>query len=90
MRYLFPVLGLVAIARGQYDYGVDRSTFIKRQDASLILTGAHSPDGSTGLRREMRDLETDSTTWTLYLLGLDMMQNTDQSQEASWYQIAGT
>lgn len=90
MRFLFILLGLLVGARGiRYDYGVERSSMVKRQTSSLPLTGVHNLDGSTGLRREIRDLETDPTTWNLYLLGLDFMQSLDQSQMNSWYQIAG-
>src|ERR1700710_1597326 len=91
IRYLFTNLGIVPIIRGaQYDYGLDRSALVKRQDSTLPLTGVHNPDGSLGLRREIRDLETDDIAWNLYILGLDMMQYTDQSDAESWYQIAGT
>jgi hypothetical protein len=90
MRCLFAILGIVAFVGAQYDYGFDhRSTTVKRQSSSLPLTGVHNPDGTMGLRREVGDLETDTTTWNLYMLGLDMMQYTDQSQMESWYQIMG-
>lgn len=76
-----------------YDYGIDRSTIVKRQSSSTYATtGVHTgtgPNGSTPLRLEIRDLEKDPITWTLYILGLDMLQFTPQTQMLSWYQIAG-
>lgn len=77
-----------------YDYGgIDRSNAIKRQSSSpYVVTGVHTgsgPNGSVPLRLEVRDLERDPTTWTLYLLGLDMLQFTNQMELLSWYQITG-
>ncbi|KAF8860872.1 Di-copper centre-containing protein [Acephala macrosclerotiorum] len=76
-----------------YDYGIDRSTIFKRQTSNFYaITGVHTgsgPNGSTPLRLEIRDLERDSTTWTLYILGLDMLQYAPQTEMLSWYQIAG-
>ena len=34
-------------------------------------------------------MEKDTDLWTLYILGLNMMQYTDQSELLSYYQIAG-
>jgi len=78
-----------------YDYGgIDRRTILKRQTPSspYVVTGVHSgagPNGSTPLRLEIRELEQDSTIWTLYILGLDMLQYTNQTEMLSWYQITG-
>ncbi|KAE9382243.1 Di-copper centre-containing protein [Stipitochalara longipes BDJ] len=78
-----------------YDYGgIDRSTILKRQSPSspYVVTGVHTgtgPSGSTPLRLEVRELEQDSITWTLYILGLDMLQYTNQTEMLSWYQITG-
>lgn len=89
MRNFFLILGLAAIVRGQYDYGIGRRLLVMRQNSSLPLTGIHNPNGSMGIRQEIRDLEKDPVTWNLYLLGLDMMQYTNQAYLTSWYQIAG-
>ncbi|CAK7220176.1 hypothetical protein SBRCBS47491_004101 [Sporothrix bragantina] len=40
-------------------------------------------------RQEIRQMEKDTDLWTLYILGLNMMQYTDQSELLSYYQIAG-
>lgn len=76
-----------------YDYGVNRSAIIKRQTSNhYAVTGIHTgsgPNGSTPLRIEIRDLEKDRIAWTLYILGLDMLQYTPQTEMLSWYQIAG-
>jgi len=74
-----------------YDYGVDRSSIIKRQSPSpYVVTGIPTvKGGTTPLRLEVRQLEQDPTTWTLYILGLDMLQYTNQTQMLSWYQITG-
>lgn len=78
-----------------YDYGIDRSFLAKRQSQSnstYAITGVHTGDGVNGslpIRQEVRELEENADLWTLYILGLDMMQGTDQSDLMSWYQIAG-
>jgi hypothetical protein len=76
-----------------YDYGIDRRKIIKRQSSTpFATTGIQTgsgPNASTPLRLEIRDLELDPTTWTLYILGLDMLQYTDQAEVLSWYQITG-
>ena len=90
MCYVLAILGIIAIVGAQYNYGFDpRTTIVKRQSSSLPLTGVHNPDGTLGLRREVDDLATDPTTWNLFMLGLDMMQWTDQSDIESWYQVMG-
>ena len=76
-----------------YDYGVDRSHIIKRQSSSpYVVTGIQPGPGSNGatsLRLEIRELEKDPTTWTLYILGLDMLQYANQTEMLSWYQVTG-
>lgn len=78
-----------------YDYGMDRSLLAKRQYqsyATYAITGVHTGSGVNGslpLRQEVRELEENTDLWTLYILGLDMMQGTDQNDLLSWYQIAG-
>ncbi|KAG9232333.1 hypothetical protein BJ875DRAFT_82768 [Amylocarpus encephaloides] len=76
----------------RYDYGVEGHNFIKRQTGFIPATGVHigsGPAGSAPQRLEIRELEKDKTMWTLYILGLDMLQNVDQSDMQSWYQIMG-
>ncbi|KUJ18454.1 Di-copper centre-containing protein [Mollisia scopiformis] len=75
-----------------YDYGVNPTSLLKRQTFKYyavtgIQTGS-GPNDSTPLRLEIRDLEKDPITWTLYILGLDMLQYTPQTEMLSWYQIA--
>jgi len=76
-----------------YNYGIDRSKLFKRQYPGPYVTAGiktgSGPNGSKPLRLEVRELEKDPMTWTLYLLGMDMMQYTDQSELLSWYQVTG-
>ncbi|KAL3419107.1 tyrosinase precursor [Phlyctema vagabunda] len=87
----FGVLLLLLLQKASaasYDYGIDTHSLVPRQAISnIIITGALP--SSNGVRREIRDLEKDNTTWTLYLLAMDMMQYTNQSDMQSWYQLAG-
>ncbi|KAI6717340.1 hypothetical protein JHW43_000243, partial [Diplocarpon mali] len=76
-----------------YDYGANLPR-LKRQTSSgyIPVTGVHTGSGANGsapLRVEIRELEKDPVAWTLYLLGLDMLQYTPQTETLSWYQIAG-
>ena len=93
---LLAVVGILIFQLSQaqsYDYGTARSKILKRQSpAPLVVTGVQTgagPSGSAPLRYEVRDLQKDDTTWTLYILGLDVMQNIPQTDLHSWYQIAG-
>ena len=76
-----------------YDYGADPPRLPKRQSSEFFpITGVHTGSGVNGslpLRIEVRELEKDPVAWTLYILGLDMLQYTPQSELLSWYQIAG-
>ncbi|KAH7627267.1 hypothetical protein B0T09DRAFT_180188 [Sordaria sp. MPI-SDFR-AT-0083] len=77
---------------GAYNYGFDAAKLIKRQLASQepvpVVRGAEG--GQTiRLRQEVRQLEQDKELWTLYILGLSLMQFTDQSSPVSWYGITG-
>jgi tyrosinase len=45
--------------------------------------------GDIHVRQEIRQLEQDQDMWTLYILGLSMLQFTAQSSPTSWYSIAG-
>ena len=83
-----------AVAHASYDYGFDRNTILKRQTSDIYpVTGIQTSSGtneSVPLRREIRQLEQDNITWNLYILGLDLLQYTNQTEMLSWYQIAGT
>ena len=78
---------------GSYEYGIDRNAILKRQSpSSFAINGIHTgtgPGGSLPLRLEIRDLEKDNTTWTLYLLGLDMLHSKNQTEMLSWYSLTG-
>lgn len=78
---------------GAYDYGFDAARLIKRQLASQepvpVVTGAEGGE-TIRPRQEIRQLEQDKELWTLYILGLSLMQFTDQSSPVSWYGITGT
>lgn len=96
--YSFPAISAAPTIPEQsypsYDYGLDRSVIFKRQTSNFYaITGINTgsgPNGSTPLRLEIRELEKDTMTWALYILGLDMLQYTPQTEMLSWYQIAGT
>ena len=85
---------------GRYDYGVDVNTLVRRQssasDGPVVVTGdsaingsGNGNNGSFPVRKEVRELQGDNLSWTLYILGLDMMQGLDQADDLSWYQIMG-
>lgn len=91
---LLALLTLVAGVLGGrypgYNFGADVYRRVKRQtSAPWVLTSLADPDSDLPLRQEIRDLENDTDQWTLYLLGLSMMQFTNQSDPLSWYQITG-
>ena len=88
------LLSLVAGHSPSYDYGFDVSKVVKRQLRHPILVRGAKPGDSTGngevpIRPEIRELEDDDDKWTLYLLGVSMMQFTDQTDPTSWYSITG-
>jgi tyrosinase len=77
-----------------YDYGGSKSKLFERQSSGpIVTTGVKvgvGQNGSLPLRIEIREMQKDTTMWTLYLLGLDFMQrNKSQSDMESWYQVAG-
>lgn len=82
-----------AVAPTSYDYGINISTILKRQSSNnFAVTGINTGNGTNGsvpARQEIRQLEQDDIMWTLYILGLDMLQFTNQTEMLSWYQIAG-
>lgn len=92
-RVLIPaLLFLVQHAAGQaYDYGFDLSKLASRQATSspFVVKGLPPVKGNIPLRQEIRQLQKSPEKWTLYILGLSMMQYMDQSDQLSWYQIAG-
>lgn len=86
---------MISLAVGtSYDYGFDVKSGLKdkRQSGGFIVTTGMplNEDGSVPVRREIRDLQQDSDRWELYILALDMMQWTDQSDQSSWYGITGS
>lgn len=82
------------VAATSYNYGFDVTTALKakRQSGGIIVTQGMplNRDGSVPLRVEIRDLQQNPDKWALYILALDMMQFTVQSDETSWYSILGT
>ena len=88
-------LASTALAQQQYhgyDFGPDAHLRLKRQEMEgpWILRSLTTVDGDLPLRKEIRDLENNEDQWTLYLLGLSMMQFTKQTDNVSWYKITGT
>lgn len=81
------------VAATSYKYGFDVTTAMKakRQTGGFIVTKGmpRNTDGSIPARVEIRDLQQNPDKWALYILALDMMQYTDQSDETSWYGILG-
>jgi tyrosinase len=83
-----------------YDYGFDVKARVKRsqldrraalvvQDKAAAATAAAAGDVEVLVRQEIRQLEQDTDLWTLYILGLSMMQFTDQASPTSYYGLAG-
>jgi hypothetical protein len=91
--FVAALLPLLAIAQDSYDYGFNISTILKRETSTFFaVTGVdetNAAGGSVPVRQDIRQLELDKITWTLYILGLDILQSTSQAQMLSWYQIAG-
>jgi tyrosinase len=79
-----------------YDFGAGISRLNRRRSitqSALVFNQLASvtedDDDNKALRKEIRDLEQNEDQWTLYILGLSMMQYTNQSDEISWYQVTG-
>lgn len=75
-----------------YDYGTRRDQNSKREPAYFIgVTGSSYNNSTLPIRKEIRELqeEGEGEAWTLYLLGLEMMQKADSEDPRGWYQIAG-
>lgn len=81
-----------------YDYGFDVGEHLSRRSFGSTY-GTNNPfvvgglggdrNGTMPARQEIRQMEKDTYMWTLYILGLNLMQYTDQSHLLSYYQIAG-
>lgn len=92
-RFCFLVLALLpwclSAHRGAYDYGFDVSRQLnKRQFGEPIVVKGWGSD-NVQVRQEIRELERDRELWTLYLLGVSLMQFSDQSSLTSWYSLTG-
>jgi hypothetical protein len=60
---------------------------------AIIVTGAiggnNVTTGARAFRREINDFVQSGPAWDLYVLSLQSMQNSSQSNPLSYYQIAG-
>ncbi|KAK3337241.1 hypothetical protein B0T19DRAFT_481606 [Cercophora scortea] len=77
---------------GSYNYGFDVTRRLRRQVAQQQqqpLVVVRGGGGGVQLRQEIRQLEQNQDQWTLYILGLSLMQFTDQTSPTSWYGITG-
>lgn len=81
-----------------YDYGFDVHEQLSRRSLKsyspstpFVVSGIASSSSNPQVypRQEVRQMEKNTDLWTLYMLGLSMMQYTPQSQLLSYYQIAG-
>ncbi|TVY93845.1 Tyrosinase [Lachnellula willkommii] len=79
---------------GSYNYdsvrNLARNPIVPRQSTQNFypVTGPAS-NGTVVLRQEIRELQKNQTLWTLYVLALDILQYTNQTDMLSWYQIGG-
>jgi tyrosinase len=82
---------LVLAQYSAYNYGFDVTKRVKRQlsQRSAMVVSDKSGSGNVVVRQEIRQLEQDQDLWTLYILGLSMLQFTDQSSPTSYYGLAG-
>ncbi|KAK4251830.1 hypothetical protein C7999DRAFT_27509 [Corynascus novoguineensis] len=92
---LLPLFGylvnaLVLAQYSGYDYGFNIEKRIKRQlgRRSAMVVQDRTGD-EVHVRQEIRQLEQDHDLWTLYMLGLSMLQYTDQASPVSHYGLAG-
>lgn len=74
-----------------YSYGVDIDSLTRRQDTGRIVVKPlpQTRNGTVPLRPEIREMQADRYKWDLYILSMSMLQDVDQDDPASWYQIAG-
>ncbi|TLD13239.1 uncharacterized protein PgNI_03926 [Pyricularia grisea] len=87
------------IAATAYDYGFDTGPLIRRQVSEngnnprnrIVAKGVRRSNESKSvpLRQEIREFQEDGDQWTLFILGLSLMQFDDQDEPISFYQIAG-
>lgn len=93
VRMLFWCIISLALCQS-YDYGFDaaRAYNAKRQlgRGIVVTTGMPVGPGPVPVRLDIRDLQKDPDKWSLYILALDMLQWTEQSQPTSWFSISGT
>jgi tyrosinase len=91
-RFILLALGcLIHLSQAQYmtyNYGFDVNPHVRRQMPQRMVVRGDSGERQQ-VRLELRQLERDQELWTLYILGLSMLQYTDQSSPTSWYSIAG-
>ena len=71
-----------------YDYGFDVGRHVERQLAEPFVVRGET-NGDIQVRQEIRQLEQDADQWTLYILGLSLLQFTDESSPTSWYSLTG-
>lgn len=89
--WLLSLLFAVVTAQS-YSYGVDIDSLTRRQDNGRIVVKPlpQTRNGTVPLRPEIREMQADRYKWDLYILSMSMLQDVDQDDLASWYQIAGT
>ncbi|KAH6853853.1 hypothetical protein B0I37DRAFT_440944 [Chaetomium sp. MPI-CAGE-AT-0009] len=81
---------LVAAQYSAYDYGFNVKKRIKRQlGRRSTMVVQDKSGGDIHVRQEIRQVEKDQELWTLYILGLSMLQYTDQASPMSYYGLAG-
>ncbi|KAL1884276.1 hypothetical protein VTK73DRAFT_3260 [Phialemonium thermophilum] len=75
-----------------YNFGSDVAGNILAQEkvmAPFVLGSLGLVNGSLPARQEIRELQKNPDQWTLYILGLDVLQFINQSNPLSWYGISG-
>lgn len=81
---------LVIAQYSAYNYGFDVKKRAKRQlGRRSTMVVQEKADGDIQVRQEIRQVEKDEEMWTLYILGLSMLQYTDQASPMSYYGLAG-
>ncbi|KAF4867553.1 Tyrosinase [Colletotrichum siamense] len=75
-----------------YNYGFDAANLVKRQTTQdpIVVTKLPLANGTVPVRPEIRQMKQNPYKWNLFLLSMSMLQYTNQNDELSWYQIAGT
>jgi tyrosinase len=81
---------LVVAQYSAYNYGFNVKKRVKRQlDRRSTMIVQERTGGDIQVRQEIRQVEKDQDLWTLYILGLSMLQYTDQASPMSYYGLAG-